>query len=115
MPTFYRERFGRDARGVGGGIAGGGDFWADRSVWDGAGDAEVHDRPGEAVLFAVFFAAVPDGPSMHDAHIDGECDGSGARLDCQRWRGGASCLTLGCRGRRFFWIATGLFRKTSGT
>src|SRR5580704_15058864 len=119
MPTIHWERFGSDARCVGGGIAGGGDFWADRSAWDGASYDEVYDRSGEAVLFAVFFAAVPDGSSMHDARNVGECDVGGARLarwgECWSWRGGASCLMRGCRGRRFFWIATELFRKTSGT
>src|ERR1700722_15209324 len=111
MPTLYRERFWSDARGVGGGIAGGGDFWADRSVWDGAGDAEVHGRSGEAVLFAVLFAAMSDGSSMHDGGDVGERDGSCACVarGCGRCgRGGASCLIPGCRGRRFFWIGTEL-------
>src|SRR5580698_8929173 len=96
MPTFYRERFGSDARGVGSGIACGGDFWADRSVRDGAGDAEVHDRPGQAVLFAVFLAAMSDGSSVYDARFVRECDGSGTTLacwhECGRRPGGASCL-----------------------
>ena len=48
------------------GLAGGGGVWSDRSGWDSAGDAAVHDRAGETVLQSVFSAAMPDRSSMHD-------------------------------------------------
>ncbi len=86
VPAVHRQRFRRDARGGRGGLAGGGDFWPDRSRGHVAGDAAIPAGAPTGFLQSLFSAALSDRSSLHDAHLGGPSFRCGAVV--LEWRAG---------------------------
>ena len=120
LRTVYRQRFRGHARGRRGGLAGRRHFRSDRCGRHAPGDAAVHAGARAGLLQSLFSAALPDRPSLHDAHFRRTGRGRGAGLAARPgWRRRAgieerrSCLTRGACGQRYFSIATARFARKS--